>query len=85
MSNRCHYATLTTVAYRDCPCAVRAVVCVNPNRSTDERCDGAALHSLAVVEYNARHTPVDAPPNAIIVNAGFCRARHCVDFTPQEK
>lgn len=26
MSNACRYATLTTAAYRDCPCAVRAVV-----------------------------------------------------------
>ena len=84
MSNACRYATLTTVAYRDCPCAVRAVVCVNPNRSTDERCDGAASHSLPVAEYNARHTPItDAPPSATIVNAGFCRERHCVDFTRQ--
>lgn len=86
MSNRCRFATLTPVAYRDCPCAVRAVVCVNPirSRSTAERSDGAAHHSLSVAEYNARHAPIaDAPPGATIVSAGFCRARHCVDFTPR--
>lgn len=81
MSNACRYATLTTAAYRDCPCGVRAVVCVNPTRSTAERFDGAAFHSLPVAEYNAWHTPIaDAPPNSTIVSAGFCRARHCVDY-----
>ena len=77
MSNACRYATLTTAAYRDCPCAVRAVA----TRSTAKRFDGAAFHSFPVAEYNARHTPIaDAPPNSTIVSAGFCRARHCVDY-----